>query len=406
MPDEDTANEEKKLHLQRDAKILLVIASLFTIGIGLSNTFVNIYLWRLEKNFKLIGIYNLFIHILTPLTFILSGYLTKHRNGTIALRLGIIFHAIFFFIILILREKAANYIIPLGSFLGIAAGFYWLAYQVLSFDLTNEKNRDTFNSYNGMVGALSGMFAPLTAGFIISRMEKLTGYYLVFGISLTIFIIIIGISFILKTYIFEGDFQLRNIIKSSNQSWLGIITGNYFFGIRNGVLMFLINLLIFIVAQNELSIGKTSLLGALISSISFRSIESFMKPERRKFFITTGTIMMFLAITPLIFKISFVYIIIFIIINAFFTPFFKVPFNSATYNIIDKSDHQQERIEFIIYKELVLNLGRITGIILFLITVSLTRDISYLKIILTAVGSSQLVIPFLIDKINQTIEVL
>ncbi len=59
------------------------------------------------------------------------------------------------------KYLSANHLILLGSFLGIAAGFYWLAFHVLSFDLTNDMNRDTFNSYNGMISSLSGMFAPI-----------------------------------------------------------------------------------------------------------------------------------------------------------------------------------------------------------------------------------------------------
>ena len=401
----DNINEDK-LRLNKDAKILLLIASLFTIGIGLSNTFVNVYIWRLKQNFVLIGIYNLFIHIFTPITFVLSGYLSKNRNGTIALRLGIIFHALFFFIILILQKKAANYVIPLGSFLGIAAGFYWLAFQVLTFDLTNDMNRDTFNSYHGMFGALSGMFAPLTAGFIINTQKNLTGYYIVFGISLAIFIIIIAISTVLKTYKFEGKFKLGYIIKNSRTSWRSILTSNFFFGIRNGILMFLINLLIFIVVQNELSIGKTTLIGAFISIVSFQIIEKIMKPDKRKIFLTTGTIMMLLAVTPILLKINFINIIIFIIINSFFTPFFNVPFHSASYNIIDKSGHPSERIEYIIFREIALNLGRILGILLFIYIASGVKEISELKILLFIAASSQLVIPFLIKKINKTVKVL
>ena len=404
--DKGVEEQEDKLHLQRDAKILLVIASLFTIAIGLSNTFVNVYIWRLKQDFVLIGVYNLFIHTLLPLTFVVAGYYSKSRNGTITLRIGVIFHALFFLFILLLQEQAANYLVPLGSFLGIAGGFYWLSFEILVFDLTNDKNRDTFNSYNGMVSSISGMLAPLTAGFIISSMNELTGYYLVFGISLAIFVVIIGISTVLKTHKFEGEFKLNYILKHAETGWKALITGNFFFGIRNGVLIFLINLLVFIVAQNEFSIGKIKLIGAVISTIAFEFIEKVMNPEKRKLFITIGTMMMFIATGSIILKISFINILIFVIINAFFVPFFRVPFDSATYNLIDENENQKNRIEYIIFNELALNLGRIVGIIVFIIVASATKKVSNLKLILLIIGSSQLVVPFLFKKINSEVEVL
>ncbi len=393
-------NRENKLKLNRDAKILLLVAGLFAISLGLSNTFVNIFIWRINQDFVSIGLFNLFIHITTPITFILAGYLSKKRDGTIALRIGIIFHASYFFLILILKNEAVNHLIPLGSFLGIAAGFYWLAFHVLSFDLTNDMNRDTFNSYNGMISSLSGMFAPITAGFIISSMFELTGYYLLFGISFIIFIFIIIISLFLRTHKVGNKLKLLQTIKTSAISCNAIITGAFFFGIRNGVMMFLINLLIFITLENELSIGKISLLGALISALSFQAVERFMKPDRRKVFIWTGTTMMFFSVFTLYLHLNLITLITFTIVNSFFTPFFIVPFSSASYNILDKTKKTAERIEFIIYKEIALNIGRIIGIITFILLAQSSRNYLHLRYILLIIGSTQLVVPLLLKYIN------
>jgi len=398
--------KNNKLKLQHDAKILLLIAGLFAIAIGLSNTFVNIYIWRIKKEYVSIGIYNLLIHITLPLTFILGGYISKKRDGTSVLRIGIIFHTVFFLIIFLLREQAVDYLIFLGSFLGISAGFYWLGFHILSFDLTNDMNRDTFNSYNGIVGSLSGMFAPLAAGFIITSMKGLKGYYLIFGISFIIFVIIIIISIFLHTQKYGEKYRLIRVIKLSSHSWKSIMVGTFFFGIRNGVFIFFVNLLIFIVLKSELDIGKITLIGALISTLSYELIERIMKPPRRKSFITLGTVMMFISVVILIYKISFLSIIIFTILNAFFFPFFTVPFNSATYNILDKTHQEKNRTEYIVFKELVLNLGRITGIAAFIITVSNTKDILNLKSLILLIGSSQLVIPLLLKAINKNAEVL
>ena len=51
-------NEDKK-----DLHLLLMINGLYSLSIALSNTFVNIYLWKQSGNYLDIGIYNLIVVI-------------------------------------------------------------------------------------------------------------------------------------------------------------------------------------------------------------------------------------------------------------------------------------------------------------------------------------------------------
>ena len=394
------------LHLQKDTRLLLVINGLFTIAVGLSNTFVNVFIWRIKKDLGAIGLFNLFIYIFLPLTFILAGYISKKRDGVFSLRLGIIFHTLFFLVILIAREESVGFLVPLGSLLGIAGGFYWLGFHLLSFDLTNELNRDTFNSYNGLLGSLGGMTAPLIAGFVIVRMMGLSGYYLIFGITLLIFLLIVLISSLLHTRNYQGAFQLYNVIKESSSNWQYLIIGFFFFGIRKGVFMFIINLITYIISESELTVGTITLLGGIVAMLSYQLIERVMKPDKRILFIRLGTTMMFIAVLSLLGPINLISMIVFVSLVSFFYPFFIVPFNSAGYNLIDQNKQTKQRIELIVYRELALNLGRVIGIIAFILTVNNSKEIAHLKTFLLMFGSSPLLIPFLLRGINRNTDVL
>ncbi|WP_339059990.1 hypothetical protein [Tepidibacillus marianensis] len=44
------------LKLNKDARLLLLVSTLYTIAIALSNTFVNVYLWKLQKSYIMIGL--------------------------------------------------------------------------------------------------------------------------------------------------------------------------------------------------------------------------------------------------------------------------------------------------------------------------------------------------------------
>ena len=128
------------LKLNYNAKIFLLINGLFTVANGLSGTFVNIYLWKSKNDLGNIGLFNFFNYLFIPIAFMVGGWLTKRKSATFSLRVGILFHGFFYFLILATGHNSANYVIQLGCVLGIAAGFYWVAFHTLSFDLTSRYN--------------------------------------------------------------------------------------------------------------------------------------------------------------------------------------------------------------------------------------------------------------------------
>ncbi|MEH7302061.1 MFS transporter, partial [Neobacillus drentensis] len=182
------------VELTKDLTLLLVIGGLYSLSVALSNTFVNIYLWKQTGSYFDLALYNLSIVVLQLLTFILAGRWAKKIDRVIVLRIGVIFLAIFYLMVLITGTKASSFLLLLGSLLGIGYGFYWLAYNVLTFEITEPETRDFFNGFLGILSSAGGMIGPLAAGFIITRFEKFTGYTFVFGLSLALFALAVFIS--------------------------------------------------------------------------------------------------------------------------------------------------------------------------------------------------------------------
>lgn len=187
-----------EVELTRDLTLLLLIGGLYSLSVALSNTFVNIYLWKQSGEFVDLGIYNLSVIILQPLTFILAGRWAKKIDRVLVLRIGVIVLALFYMTVLFIGENASQYLILLGSLLGMGYGFYWLAFNVLTFEITEPETRDFFNGFLGILGSVGGMIGPIAAGLIISNLTSSTGYTIVFGISLGLFSLAVFLSFSLK----------------------------------------------------------------------------------------------------------------------------------------------------------------------------------------------------------------
>ena len=109
----------------------------------------------------------------------------------------------------------------LGALLGTGWGFYWLAFNVLTFEITEPETRDFFNGYMGVLSSGAGMLGPISAGFIISRLQQSFGYTVVFGISLTLFSVAVLLSFLLKRRPAHGKYCFIRILqeRKNNFNW-------------------------------------------------------------------------------------------------------------------------------------------------------------------------------------------
>ncbi len=363
----------------KNAKVLLLVSALFAFSMGLSNIFINVFFWRETNNFMVIAIYNLIINITTPITFIVAAILSKKKNGIWSLRLGLFIYALFFALILYIGNKGTAYIYGLGLIDGIAAGFYWLPFNVLCCDFTSTNNRDTFNGLNGGLSGLAAIVGPISAGFTISRFSGLTGYRIVFTSTCIIFIVLVLISTVFKCGDYSGSVDFKKAFGSNGEGWKTIRRATFFWGFRDSVMVFLINILAIQTLKKELTLGIIALVAALITSISYVLVQKIIKPPNRRKSILFGIIGSFFAVWPLIINISFNTLLVYAIIDAFCLPFFMVQLSSATFNVIDTHEDRDKRIEYMINRDMVLNGGRAISVSMLILLLLFFKNPSTLK---------------------------
>nr|WP_307190321.1 MFS transporter [Geomicrobium sp. JCM 19039] len=140
----------------RDYKLLLITGGLYAMSTALSNTFVNVYLWKQTEDLMMIALYQLASVLFQPLAFFLAGRLTKQMDRTIVLRIGVIVLSLFYLTVLLLGQNASQMIVVVGALLGLGFGIYWLAFNVLTFEITEPGTRDSFNGFLGLFTSLAG----------------------------------------------------------------------------------------------------------------------------------------------------------------------------------------------------------------------------------------------------------
>lgn len=386
----------------RDLWILLIIGGLYAAGIFLSSTFVNVYLWKQSEDFLVIANYHLASYLFQAVAFIYAGKLSKKIDRMIILRIGIIFICLFFLFVLLIGELAAYYNFILGSLLGIGYGFFWLAFFVLTFEITEPDTRDWFNGISGSLTSFAGMIGPLLAGWMISKMTDNIGYTVIFGLSLILFIIAIIASFFILRKGSRGTFQLAEIIyeRKRNKNWNRVLYAHFFQGLREGIYGFYITIWIFLATNSELVLGIFNLFLSGLSIIFYFIVLKWIKPSLRKKAILAGGLLLFLSIFIIIFEMSLFWLIIYAVIIGIAFPILTVPYQSLTYDVIGRARRVDERrVEYIVVREIYLNLGRIVSIAFFIIGILLFPHEVIIPVLLIVFGAGHAVIYFFIRKI-------
>lgn len=352
------------------AMLSVSIHGLVILGTSLSNTFVGVYMWRLQESFAPIALFYLLHYVAIPVGFMLAGTLADRKDRTHSLRIGIIIHGVFFASILLLGSRSIDFVGPLGVLFGLGVGFYYLASGVLAYDLTDDGSIDYFSGLMGLLGGIGSTIAPLAAGYLISLWPDRFGYKVIFLTSALIFATATLIS--TRFYGQKGasgfsPFSLLQGLKGTR--WMQVMWVHFFAGLRGGPLAFLIGILVFRATRGELGLGVFAFVaGAFGLASSYLAGRIIGKDNRRQMF-RYGMWALALSTAVLAITQKLWALVLFGLFEAAFNPWFGIPFNSFQFSIMDKDPNiQRNRAEYISLREVPLNLGRIisTGVFLYL----------------------------------------
>lgn len=384
-----------KAPLKSQAWWLLGISGIFALSIALSNTFVNIYLWKVDRSYGSIGWYNLAIYSTMPLAFIAAGWMVQRITTAWTLRGGIVLHAGFYLLALLGGTAVARSPLLLGFVMGLAAGFYWFSFNLLCLRYTDSGARERFYGMNGVMGAVAGMAAPPASGFLISvedRFGGLTGYHIIFSLSLALFVLATCLSFRLHAESLGGRLQLRRGFSSLRlKPWRGVILGCMLYGLREGVFLFLIGLLMYIATASEMKLGEFLLLQSALSFVSFYLVSRFVKPQNRLRALGVGAVCMAGAATIFLMPVKASHILWYGSIIALSIPLFLVPLQGYVFDGISQLGKQTgEDTEHVITREIFENAGRVLGITGFLVLVTVNPNPKLIAYFAAALGFVQL----------------
>lgn len=382
------------IELSKDLLLLLAIGGLYSLSISLSNSFVNIYLWKQTGKYIDLAVYNLSVVILQPLTFIIAGRWAKKVDRVMVFRIGVAFLALFYLSVLFSRGHAGDFIVLLGGLLGIGYGFYWLAYNVLTFEITEPETRDFFNGFMGAFGSIGGMAGPFAAGLIISAIGK-SGYTVVFALSLILFALAVVLSFFIAPRPAHGRYLFKQIVKERhrNPNWKRITSAHFVQGLRDGTFVFMISVFVFLSTGSELSLGTFGLINSCLQFLGYTLVARYIKIKHRQRSIFWGGLLLYAAVFLFVFEVTYPRMLLYAATIAIAYPLLLVPYNSMTYDVIGRAWKAAEaRIEYVVVLEIFTNAGRVASILLFIAAVTFFNSQVSIRVLMLVIGAGHLCI--------------
>ncbi|WP_336433219.1 MFS transporter [Ferroacidibacillus organovorans] len=389
--------------LSADARRLVGSNTLFIAGLGLSATFINVYLWRVDHSLFPLILFNGFLDVGIPLAFVICGFLAHRVKEPTLLRIGIIGVSVFFALLLFAGKAAAHHAIWLGLLFGLGQGFYWYAFHVASFDCTRADARTDFHAASGFFTSLVGMLAPFVAGLIIANSARLTGYSLVFACTFTLFVILFVQSFRLRHGPCRRTEFAEGFCFARDPDWRRVWLATVSFGLREGVYAFVIPILVFFSSKTEAGVGDFGLWTGIVALLSYGWIGRIKRHELLKRFMIVPSIalggfacVLLLGIKPMI-------LTIFGASTALLFPFVMIPLTSVTQDEIDESERSSvRRAEYVISREVALGVGRVSGILLLFIFLAIFPGVHGVLIVSSILGFAYVLTSVLIAKVTYT----
>lgn len=389
-------NRKKKLSSQ--AVQILFNHGIYQFGNSLSIIFVNLYLWRLTNSLWISGMYNLIAILAQAVTTFLIGKRSKKFGRTLMYRYGILLTALFYLFIVVLQENIVQHFYWFALIKGIAQGMYWVAYFTIVHEFSSDQNRLRYLGWNQIVMGGSNLLGPAIAGFIISLSNELSGYIIVFSLAFLMFVIATMGSFrIQKEDMSHKSYYMKylKLIISREPNFLKALIGWFVLGFPQGILMYIPPILIYSIFNNESVVGYLNIVFLSLSILSSYLISRFAEIEATRAYLLVAAFGFILASLFLIREINIVTVILFMSVLHLFKPLQGNAYAAFYFQWIDLLPLKGAfRVESVVLRETIINLGRAMGIITFM-AFSAEIDGSIVAYVILAVMLIQLVLPFL-----------
>ncbi|MCL6593257.1 MAG: MFS transporter, partial [Alicyclobacillus sp.] len=256
---------------------------------------------------------------------------------------------------------------------------------------------DQFYGLNGLASAVAGIVAPPLAGALVrweDRFGGLSGYHVLFGLSLALFALAAAVSWRLPPHRLPVVPWRRvwGLGWRQHPEWRLTLWGCGVYGLREGVFVFLIGLLMYVATGSELRVGEFLLLQGVLSALSYTAVSRWVRPANRLLVLGLGAVGMALTACLFWLPLSPHTLWWYGAGTAVSLPLFLAPLQAV---VVDTAAGVARRrvhevAGHVVLREAFENAGRVAGVGVFLAVAALQPSLRAMAVLAACLGLVQL----------------
>ena len=381
---DDINKVEKNGKLDVSAKSLMTCEIINSIIDLFLNTFLVAYLLNItNENICSVAIYYGIDYAVTGICMYIIGYFLKKYNMANIYRIGILGKCIFVILIVFLRERIQNFLIPISIILGIAETIYWSACDNMVGLVTNEKNIKKYTTNRQIIRTFTKIIMPIILG---TSIELLSFYRVSTYVMILTFIQVI-LSFFIKIQNqdytkFNLKMFIKNINIKNNKRLKIVYKSSILYGVLLDLIPTLVTIIITMTYKTNFKLGFLNTIFAICSMVTLFIFKKINSIKFQKNILIVGSIISLISVISLIINLDKAEIVIYNLISASFILILEVLFSIERFNNKENDISNEYCVENQTFINIIMQIGRIVGYgLLFVIGLS-NNIIYYFKILL------------------------
>lgn len=347
------------------------------------NTFLVAYLLNItNENICSVAIYYGIDYAVTGICMYIIGYFLKRYNMANIYRIGILGKCIFVILIVFLRERIQNFLIPISIILGIAETIYWSACDNMVGLVTNEKNIKKYTTNKKIIRTFTKIIMPIVLG---TSIELLSFYRVSTYVMILTFVQVI-LSFLIKIQNqdytkFNLKMFIKNINIKNNKRLKIVYKSSILYGVLLNLIPTLVTIIIIMTYKTNFKLGFLNTIFAICSMVTLFIFQKINSIKFQKNILIVGSIISLISVISLIINLDKTEIVIYNLISASFILILEVLFNIERFNNKENGISNEYCVENQTFINIIMQIGRIVGYGL-LFVIGLSNNIVYFKILL------------------------
>ena len=359
------------------------------------DTFLVAYFLQVSnENIVQVSLYYIIVYALLGLGHILLGKtLKKHTKGRINIyRIGIIVKSIFVLLIVLLKNNINSYYIGIAIFYGISEALYWSAHGLMNIEVVENSNRQKYTVISRILSKTLSIILPIILGTTIELTSFTNIAIYVFALT----VLQIAVSFFIDSNKFNSQgkcekYNLKEFVKSlsaaQKEKVRNITRLAFLYGLMMDTIRVLIVVITIMTFKTSIDLGILTTLFSICSMFSLFLFNRFYNKKHAKGLLSYCAIVALIGVIGLLINISKETLVIYNFTYSITVYILEIMYKINLGNIVNENNIQQWLVEYHTILEAVMDIGRIVGFLLLLIT-GLLNNIIYFKILLLVVTIS------------------